>query len=210
MRTLKLVTLTLIFLNLFACKKDLKETEVVTVNNIEETKKVAIPENATIAKVNFNIDGMTCAIGCAAKIEKSLANMQGVKTAEVNFENKTATVEYDVAQVNQKNLKSRVLENGSQFKVSNFNTALRFLKSKDFWVSAFDTSAAKDFTDNKWNGKNVLIFGSEGFGLNKNTKTNSDFTFKIKISDQMESLNIANSVSIVCHYINKVLVNKKN
>ena len=102
------------------------------------------------------------------------------------------------------------MEHINIFKVSNINTALRFLKSKDFWVSAFDTSAVKDFTDNKWNGKNVLIFGSEGFGLNKNTKTNSDFTFKIKISDQMESLNIANSVSIVCHYINKVLVNKKN
>ena len=102
------------------------------------------------------------------------------------------------------------MEHINIFKVSNINTALRFLKSKGFWVSAFDTSAAKDFTDNKWNGKNVLIFGSEGFGLNKNTKTNSDFTFKIKISDQMESLNIANSVSIVCHYINKVLVNKKN
>ena len=102
------------------------------------------------------------------------------------------------------------MEHINIFKVSNINTALRFLKSKGFWVSAFDTSAAKDFTDNKWNGKNVLIFGSEGFGLNKNTKTNSDFTFKIKISDRMESLNIANSVSIVCHHINKVLVNKKN
>ena len=102
------------------------------------------------------------------------------------------------------------MEHINIFKVSNINTALRFLKSKGFWVSAFDTSAAKDFTDNKWNGKNVLIFGSEGFGLNKNTKTNSDFTFKIKISDQMESLNIANSVSIVCHHINKVLVDKKN
>ena len=102
------------------------------------------------------------------------------------------------------------MEHINIFKVSNINTALRFLKSKGFWVSAFDTSAAKDFTDNKWNGKNVLIFGSEGFGLNKNTKTNSDFTFKIKISDQMESLNIANSVSIVCHHINKVFINKKN
>ena len=102
------------------------------------------------------------------------------------------------------------MEHINIFKVSNINTALRFLKSKGFWVSAFDTSAAKDFTDNKWNGKNVLIFGSEGFGLNKNTKTNSDFTFKIKISNQMESLNIANSVSIVCHHINKVLVDKKN
>ncbi len=102
------------------------------------------------------------------------------------------------------------MEHINIFKVSNINTALRFLKSKGFWVSAFDASATKDFTDNKWNGKNVLIFGSEGFGLNKNTKSNSDFTFKIEISDQMESLNIANSVSIVCHHIKKVLVNKKN
>ena len=48
------------------------------------------------------------------------------------------------------------------FKVSNINTALKFLKSKNFWVSAFDTSSNKDFTKNNWEGKNVLLFGSEG------------------------------------------------
>ena len=96
------------------------------------------------------------------------------------------------------------------FRVSNINTTLRFLKTKGFWVSAFDTTAEKDFTENKWEGKNILIFGSEGFGLNKNTKVNSDYVFKIKINKQMESLNIANSVSIVCHYINKAVGNKKN
>ena len=102
------------------------------------------------------------------------------------------------------------MEHINIFKVSNINTALRFLKSKGFWVSAFDASAEKDFTENKWNGKNILLFGSEGSGLNKNTKKNSDFIYKIKISDQMESLNIANSVSIVCHHINRTIDNKKN
>ena len=34
------------------------------------------------------------------------------------------------------------------FKVSNLNTALKFLKTKDFWISAFDISAKKDFTKN--------------------------------------------------------------
>ena len=102
------------------------------------------------------------------------------------------------------------MEHINVFKVSNINTALRFLKTKGFWVSAFDASAKKDFTENKWDGKNILVFGSEGFGLNENTKNNSDFMFKIKISNQMESLNIANSVSIVCHHINKVVGNKKN
>ncbi len=96
------------------------------------------------------------------------------------------------------------------FKVSNINTTLRFLKTKGFWISAFDNSSKKDFTENKWLGRNVLLFGSEGFGLNKNTIANSDFIFKIKISDHMESLNIANSVAIVCHHISKTIKNKKN
>ncbi len=101
------------------------------------------------------------------------------------------------------------MEHINIFKVSNINTALRFLKSKGFWVSAFDTRGNKDFTDNKWTGRNVLLFGSEGFGLNKNTVTNADFIFKISINKQIESLNIANSVAIVCHHINKIK-SKKN
>ena len=95
------------------------------------------------------------------------------------------------------------------FKVSNINTTLRYLKTKDFWISAFDNNSDKDFTEHQWSGRNVLLFGSEGFGINKNTKINSDFLFKIKINNQMESLNIANSVAIVCHHINKA-INKKN
>ena len=96
------------------------------------------------------------------------------------------------------------------FRVSNINTTLRFLKTKNFWISAFDANSNKDFTEHQWSGKNVLLFGSEGFGLNKNTITNSDFIFRIKISKQMESLNIANSVAIVCHHINKIISNEKN
>ena len=57
--------------------------------------------------------------------------------------------------------------------------------------------------------KNVLLFGSEGYGLNKKTST-MYFQFSIKTNNQIESLNIANSVSIVCHYINHYINNKKN
>ena len=87
------------------------------------------------------------------------------------------------------------------FKVSNINTSLKFLKTKDFWVSAFDISASKDFTSNNWNGKNVLLFGSEGFGLKSKTLLNSDFKFKVKMNTNIESLNISNTVSVVCHHI---------
>ena len=87
------------------------------------------------------------------------------------------------------------------FKVSNLNSTLRYLKSKDFWVSAFDVSATKDFTTNNWKGKNVLLFGSEGFGIKAKTLENSDFKFKVNINKNIESLNISNTVSVVCHHI---------
>ena len=89
------------------------------------------------------------------------------------------------------------------FKVSNLNTSLKYLKSKDFWVSSFDISGTKDFTTNDWKGKNVLVFGSEGYGIKAKTLENSDFKFKVEMSENIESLNISNTVSIVCHHISQ-------
>ena len=87
------------------------------------------------------------------------------------------------------------------FKVSNLNSSLKFLKTKDFWISAFDISADTDFTKNNWKGKNVLLFGSEGYGIKTKTLENSDFRFKVNMNNKIESLNIANTVSVVCHHI---------
>ena len=89
------------------------------------------------------------------------------------------------------------------FKVSNLNTSLKYLKTKEFWVSAFDISGTKDFTKNNWKGKNVLLFGSEGYGIKAKTLENSDFKFKVDMSNNIESLNISNTVSIVCHHISQ-------
>ena len=94
------------------------------------------------------------------------------------------------------------------FKESNINTSLKYLKSQNFWISAFDVSGKKDFTEHKWPGRNVLLFGSEGFGLKHQTLKHSDFRFKISISKNVESLIISNTVSIVCHHINHILKKK--
>ena len=87
------------------------------------------------------------------------------------------------------------------FKVSNVNTALKFLKTKGFWISAFDINAKKDFTKHDWKGKNILLFGSEGFGIKAKTLENSDFRFKVNMNNNIESLNISNTVSVVCHHV---------
>ncbi len=90
------------------------------------------------------------------------------------------------------------------FEVANINTSLRFLKSKNFWIAGFDSDAKKDFTKHDWKGNNVLLFGSENYGLNYQTKKNSDFLLRININEKVESLNIANSASIVFHFLNTI------
>ena len=94
------------------------------------------------------------------------------------------------------------------FEVSNINTTLKFLKTKNFWICGFDMNGKKDFVEHDWNGNNVLLFGSEGYGLKYQTKKNTDFLLKININKKIESLNISNSASIVFHYIDSMKNNK--
>jgi len=87
------------------------------------------------------------------------------------------------------------------FEVSNISSTLKYLKTKDFWVCGFDIQAKKNFTDHNWSGNNVLLFGSEGYGLKQKTIENSDFLLKIDISKKVESLNISNSAALVFHHL---------
>ena len=89
------------------------------------------------------------------------------------------------------------------FKVSNINTTLKFLREKNFWVYGFDSKSNKSFTDIDWKGNNILLFGSEGFGIKKHTEKYADFLVKIEINQNIESLNISNSAAIAFHHIMK-------
>jgi len=95
------------------------------------------------------------------------------------------------------------MEHVNIFKVSNINTALKFLREKNFWVYGFDARSKKKFTDVEWKGNNILLFGSEGFGIKKHTEKYADFLVKIEINENIESLNISNSAAIVFHHIMK-------
>ena len=98
---------------------------------------------------------------------------------------------------------SGCVENLNIFKVSNINTTLKYLRDKNFWVYGFDANSDKDFTKIEWKGNNILLFGSEGYGLKQHTKKYTDFSVKININKKIESLNISNSAAIVFHYINQ-------
>jgi 23S rRNA (guanosine2251-2'-O)-methyltransferase len=99
---------------------------------------------------------------------------------------------------------SGCMEHINIFEVSNISTSLKYLKTKNFWVCGFDKDGKKNFTEHDWSGNNVLLFGSEGYGLKYHTLQNSDFLLKIGISQKVESLNISNSAAVVFHHINNL------
>ena len=96
---------------------------------------------------------------------------------------------------------SGAIEHLNIFKVSNINSTLKYLRDKSFWVYGFDSTGKKNFIEVDWKGNNVLLFGSEGYGISKHTLTYTDYLVKIKINDKIESLNISNSGAIVFHHI---------
>ena len=89
------------------------------------------------------------------------------------------------------------------FQVSNINTTLKYLRDKNFWVYGFTANSHENFTDVEWTGNNVLLFGSEGHRHKQHTEKYTDFSVKIDINKNIESLNISNSAAIVFHHINQ-------
>ena len=98
---------------------------------------------------------------------------------------------------------SGCMEHLNIFEVSNINSTLKNLREKNFWVYGFDAGGKKNFTEVQWKGNNVLLFGSEGFGMRDHTIKYTDFLVRIDINKNVESLNISNSAAIVFHNINQ-------
>ena len=102
---------------------------------------------------------------------------------------------------------SGCMEHMNIFEVANINSTLKNLREKNYWVYGFDSSGDKNFTEIRWKGNNVLLFGSEGFGMREHTSKYTDFLVKIDINKNIESLNISNSAAIVFHHLSYL---KKN
>ena len=121
---MKAITLTFTFLTaigtLFtSCKK---ETTQVTA----ETKQaINSKQIANLETTSFNIEGMSCAIGCAKTIENKLANLEGIQKATVDFDKKTAIIEYDATIQTPEKLVEFVeaVAGGNTYKVSNVKSS---------------------------------------------------------------------------------------
>ena len=139
------------------------------------------------------LDGITDPRNIGSLIRSAVSfNIDGIIIKERNFPNESKLM-YKAA--------SGALEYINIFEVANINSTLKNLKDKNFWVYGFDGYSQKNFTDINWNGNNILLFGSEGYGMHKHTSKYADFLVKIDINKKVESLNVSNSAAIVFHHL---------
>lgn len=113
--------LILTFISIWSCKNE-TEPPLKTVETVESLANSQMDSDNVLAKAEFNIEGMTCAIGCAKTIEKKLAKMDGVKSAKVDFEKKLAQVEYDESIVNTSSLENTVTKASNSYSVNDMKT----------------------------------------------------------------------------------------
>ncbi len=139
------------------------------------------------------LDGVTDPRNIGALIRSAVSfNIDGVIIKERHFP-KESKLMYKAASGSMEYLKI--------FEVSNINSTLKNLKNKNYWIYGFDGRGDKDFTEVEWEGNNILLFGSEGFGMHHHTSKYADFLVRIDISKKIDSLNISNSAAIVFHHL---------
>ena len=126
MKTIKGIAMLLIATSMFVgCKQTSNEQKENKTDSLTNTEKVSSVETTGVMqKATFQVEGMSCAVGCAKVIEGKLAKMDGVKEAKVDFESKTATVEFDDAKQNPDAIKKMVEEIAKgAYKVENMSVS---------------------------------------------------------------------------------------
>ncbi len=103
-------------LSIMACNNP-TSPKVVTVETTQNMNADPLPM-AEEAFGKLIIEGMTCAIGCAATIEKNLQKTTGVTFANVDFETKTAWVVYDAKHLNMEAISMVVKATGESYSVT--------------------------------------------------------------------------------------------
>jgi mercuric ion binding protein len=128
MKTFKtLVLLTTLALFSVSCNNNVTpEVKTVEMEQSVLSSEKQLDPNATYAKAEFGIEGMTCAMGCAKTIEKKIAKMDGVKSVIVDFDTRLATVEFDNAKVTPTSLEETVVSVSTTYSVKNMKSVDTF------------------------------------------------------------------------------------
>tara|TARA_B100000767_G_C19771967_1_gene540530 strand:+ start:739 stop:1116 length:378 start_codon:yes stop_codon:yes gene_type:complete len=109
-----------------SCKQ--KALEVKTIEFTVPEQIILNPKN--LIKSELKITGMSCAIGCAATIEKKLNSTPGIQLAKVNFEEANAEIVFDPNLIQDEEIDSVVKSVGNAYKVTKNERVKLFNKIK--------------------------------------------------------------------------------
>lgn len=84
-------------------------------------------------------------------------------------------------------------------RVNNLNETIRKLKEEGLWVIGTDGEAETLYYNQDLKGPLAIIIGSEGFGMSKLVRENSDILIKIPMKGKITSLNASVSAGIVIY-----------
>lgn len=94
--------------------------------------------------------------------------------------------------------------------VTNLSQTINRLKKENYWVVS-SAGEGKDVYDRiDYSGKIVLVIGSEGFGVSRLVRENSDFVASIPLPGEVKALNASIAASIFIAQIDSYRRNKKN
>tara|TARA_A200000113_G_C8832011_1_gene344037 strand:+ start:557 stop:1261 length:705 start_codon:yes stop_codon:yes gene_type:complete len=83
--------------------------------------------------------------------------------------------------------------------VGNLNKAIDQLKKENFWLVGLDGYADQELSQVDLKGRIAIVMGSEGKGLRDLVKKNCDFTAKLPMVGEVESLNVSVATGVALY-----------
>lgn len=95
--------------------------------------------------------------------------------------------------------------------VNSLSGAIETLKKNNYWVIATNAKAKDNYFDIDYTNSNiVIVMGSEKTGISKTILKQADFSIKIPMFAEFDSLNVANAASIIIYEAIKQNMQKSN
>lgn len=88
-------------------------------------------------------------------------------------------------------------------RVGNLNQAIRKLKDEGFWIGGLDIGGDQLLWDLEVDRPLAFVVGNEESGISQKTLEHCDYTFRIPMGNDVESLNASVSAALLCYEWNR-------
>lgn len=90
-------------------------------------------------------------------------------------------------------------------KVTNLANCMKTLQKEGYWIIGLDGHTEIELNHSILSNKIAIVLGSEDKGMRNLTKKNCDYIAKIKISKNLESLNVSNAAAIALYEFSRYI-----